>query len=55
MQHLHALESIRLDACTKRELPGIHRDMHYVFDLLGESPIMGIDRHTLANSECHHR
>ena len=36
---LHALESIRLDACIARELPGIHRDMQHVLDLLDETLI----------------
>ncbi len=36
-KYLHALESIRLDACIARELPGIYRDMHYVLDLLDET------------------
>jgi nitric oxide reductase NorD protein len=32
----HALETLRLDACIARELPGMHRDMRQLRDGLGE-------------------
>lgn len=37
LNYLHTLETIRLDACIARELPGIYRDMQYVLNLLDES------------------
>ena len=33
---LHALETLRLDACVGRELPGIRRDMDRLRIALGE-------------------
>jgi len=34
---LHLLETIRLDSCIARDLPGIHRDMQHVLHLLDET------------------
>jgi nitric oxide reductase NorD protein len=36
---LQALETIRLDSCIARDLPGIHRDMQHVLHLLNEKLI----------------
>ncbi|MDP2829021.1 MAG: nitric oxide reductase activation protein [Sulfuricellaceae bacterium] len=33
----HLLETLRLEACLKRELPGLHRDMQRLKSVLGES------------------
>ncbi len=39
LDYLYMLETIRLDKRIKAELPGIHRDMHHVMHLLGETLI----------------
>jgi nitric oxide reductase NorD protein len=36
LRQLHALETLRLTACISRELPGLHRDMAYLKQTLGE-------------------
>jgi len=36
LRQLHALETLRLTACIGRELPGLHRDMEYLKQMLGE-------------------
>ncbi len=38
LQWLHVLESIRLDACIERELPGIHREMVRLSELANLTP-----------------
>jgi len=37
LRQLHALETLRLTACIARELPGLHRDMEYLKQTLGEA------------------
>jgi nitric oxide reductase NorD protein len=43
LQWFHILESIRLEACIQRELPGLHRDMLRLCELTGETPASHID------------
>ena len=43
LQWFHLLESIRLDACIQRELPGLHRDMRRLCTLTGEMHVSEID------------
>ena len=43
LQWFHLLESIRLDACIQRELPGLHRDMRRLCTLTGEIHVSEID------------
>jgi nitric oxide reductase NorD protein len=38
-----ALESIRLDACVERELPGLHREMIRLTQLADQTPPMQLD------------
>ena len=42
LQWFHLLESIRLDACIQRELPGLHRDMQHLCTLTGETHVSKI-------------
>jgi len=39
IQWFHALESIRLDACVKKELPGVYREMHRLCKLADITPL----------------
>ena len=39
----HALESVRLDACIQRELPGIHREMLRLCELAEQRPLNQLD------------
>ena len=41
LRQLHALETLRLTACISRELPGLHRDMEYLKQTLGEGLPVG--------------
>lgn len=37
LRHLHVLETIRLEACLARELPGLYREMQHLRSILGET------------------
>ncbi len=37
LQQFAALETLRLTACLRRELPGLHRDIQRLMDLLGDT------------------
>ena len=37
LKHLHVLETIRLEACLARELPGLYREMQQLRSILGEA------------------
>jgi nitric oxide reductase NorD protein len=39
LQQFHALETLRLEACIGRELPGLHRDMQRLKTQLGEGSL----------------
>ena len=43
LQWFHILESIRLDACIARELPGIHREMTRLAELADQQPLATLD------------
>ena len=36
LRHFNALETLRLTACIGRELPGLHREMQRLMDILGD-------------------
>jgi nitric oxide reductase NorD protein len=44
LKQLHALETLRLNACIARELPGLHRDMEHLKKELGEELPTGWER-----------
>ena len=43
LRWFHTLESVRLDACIQRELPGIHREMLRLCELADQRPLTELD------------
>ncbi|MHB9117563.1 MAG: hypothetical protein ACYC2R_04735 [Burkholderiales bacterium] len=54
LQLFHSLETLRLEACIQRELPGLFRDMQGLKSALGQTntPVWSSYAEQLANPEC---